>query len=125
MTEANKAVEPTTPRIDWDDSKMSTTYANVCNVLGTREEIMLLFGANQAWQSERKNPSVVHLINELIGCRGKIISSSLPNGAMILNGVDQLLGMFDSYTKRKWFWFDQDVFFLQQTENIFCRMSGG
>ena len=30
------------PQISWDDSKMQTTYANVCNVLGTREEIMLI-----------------------------------------------------------------------------------
>jgi len=38
------------PKVTWDDSNMRTAYANVCNVLGTREEIMLLFGANQAWQ---------------------------------------------------------------------------
>lgn len=35
----------------WDDSAMQTAYANVCNVLGTREEITLLFGTNQAWQA--------------------------------------------------------------------------
>ena len=48
-----------TPTISWDDSKMQTTYANVCNVLGTREEIMLLFGANQAWQTDQKEVKVV------------------------------------------------------------------
>lgn len=48
------ATKPVESRINWDDSKMVTTYANVCNVLGTREEIMLLFGANQAWQQEQK-----------------------------------------------------------------------
>jgi hypothetical protein len=37
------------PRVTWDDSKMHSSYANVCNVIGTREEIMLLFGTNQAW----------------------------------------------------------------------------
>ena len=37
--------------VKWDDSKMSTAYANVCNVLGTREEITFLFGVNQTWQS--------------------------------------------------------------------------
>jgi len=36
----------TAPKIVWDDSKMNTSYANVCNVLGTREEITLLFGAH-------------------------------------------------------------------------------
>ena len=47
------------PKINWDDSKMHTSYANVCNVLGTREEIMLLFGANQAWHGGQKEVTVV------------------------------------------------------------------
>src|SRR4026209_1759386 len=46
------------PKVVWDDSKMHTSYANVCNVLGTREEIMLLFGANQAWHGGQKVPAV-------------------------------------------------------------------
>lgn len=37
----------TVPAVKWDDSAMETTYANVCNVTGTREEVMLLFGTNQ------------------------------------------------------------------------------
>ncbi len=49
---------PATPRIVWDDSKMRSSYANVCNVLGTREEIMLLFGTNQAWQSGQSEVTV-------------------------------------------------------------------
>lgn len=47
------------PKVVWDDSKMQTSYANVCNVLGTREEIMLLFGANQAWHGGQKEVTVV------------------------------------------------------------------
>ncbi len=47
------------PNVVWDDSKMSTSYANVCNVMGTREEIMLLFGANQAWQGGQKEVKVL------------------------------------------------------------------
>lgn len=46
------------PKVIWDDSKMRTSYANVCNVLGTREEVMLLFGANQAWQAGQKEVTV-------------------------------------------------------------------
>jgi hypothetical protein len=38
-------------KIHWDDSNMRNVYANVCNVAGTREEIVLLFGMNQAWHS--------------------------------------------------------------------------
>lgn len=48
----------TGPKVVWDDSKMRTSYANVCNVLGTREEIMLLFGANQAWHGGQKEVTV-------------------------------------------------------------------
>ena len=48
-----------TPKIKWDDSNMRTSYANVCNVLGTREEIMLLFGANQAWHGGQKEVTVL------------------------------------------------------------------
>ena len=54
----NPAPETTGPQITWDDSKMQTAYANVCNVLGTREEIMLLFGSNQAWSREQKEVKV-------------------------------------------------------------------
>lgn len=50
--------QATSPHINWDDSKMVTTYANVCNVLGTREEIMVLFGSNQAWQTDLKEVTV-------------------------------------------------------------------
>ena len=34
------------PRLKWDDSKMSTSYANVVNVSATREELGLFFGTN-------------------------------------------------------------------------------
>ena len=37
--------------IKWDNSNMKSVYANVCNVAGTREEIVMLFGMNQAWHS--------------------------------------------------------------------------
>jgi hypothetical protein len=37
-------------KINWDESQMKTSYANVCNVSSTREEFTLLFGTNQTWQ---------------------------------------------------------------------------
>lgn len=46
------------PKIRWDDSNMRSVYANVCNVAGTREEIVLLFGMNQAWHSGQKEVTV-------------------------------------------------------------------
>lgn len=39
------------PKIRWDDTHMQTSYANVCNVASTREEVVLLFGVNRAWQA--------------------------------------------------------------------------
>src|SRR5574341_1007612 len=41
----------TGPKIRWDDSNMKSAYANFCNVASTREEFVLLFGVNQAWQA--------------------------------------------------------------------------
>lgn len=45
-------------KIKWDDSSMKSVYANVCNVAGTREEIVLLFGMNQAWHSGQKEVTI-------------------------------------------------------------------
>jgi hypothetical protein len=39
------------PKIRWDDTHMKSSYSNVCNVASTREEVVLLFGVNQAWQA--------------------------------------------------------------------------
>jgi hypothetical protein len=46
------------PKILWDDSNMRSVYANVVNALGTREEIVLLFGMNQAWHSGQKEVKI-------------------------------------------------------------------
>ena len=45
-------------KIVWDDSNMRSSYANVSNVTGTREEIVLLFGMNQAWHSGQEEVKV-------------------------------------------------------------------
>lgn len=50
------AQEQTT--INWDGSKMRTTYANVCNVSSTREEVTLLFGTNKNWHAGQKDLTV-------------------------------------------------------------------
>lgn len=49
--ETAEASIPAAPKIRWDDSNMKSSYANVCNVASTREEVVLLFGVNQAWQA--------------------------------------------------------------------------
>jgi hypothetical protein len=45
-------------RILWDDANMRSSYANVANVAGGREEIVLLFGLNQAWHAGQKEVKV-------------------------------------------------------------------
>ena len=51
--------QPATPKIKWNDENMQSTYANVCNVMGTREEIMVLFGSNQNWQGNKEEVEVM------------------------------------------------------------------
>jgi hypothetical protein len=45
-------------RIKWDDSNMRSSYANVCNVTSTREEVVMLFGMNQAWNRGQKEVTI-------------------------------------------------------------------
>ncbi len=60
MSENNNATTAqATPNVVWNDSNMKTTYANVCNVMGTREEIMVLFGSNQAWKTDQTEVEVI------------------------------------------------------------------
>jgi len=54
----DEKVAGTLPKIKWDDSKLKTTYANVCNVTSTREEVALLFGTNQGWNAGQKELTV-------------------------------------------------------------------
>lgn len=69
---APRAAEQTTatarqsPEVRWDDSEMASTYANVCNVQGTREEIALLFGANQSLMQDPTRPVEVRLSNRIL-----------------------------------------------------------
>ncbi len=45
-------------KIKWDDSAMKSSYANVCNVTSTREEVVMLFGMNQAWNRGQKEVTI-------------------------------------------------------------------
>jgi hypothetical protein len=57
-TPAAKAKETEGTRIKWDDSGMKSSYANVCNVTSTREEVVMLFGINQAWNRGQKEVTI-------------------------------------------------------------------
>ncbi len=57
--EAAAAARPADPtKIRWEDSNMRSSYANVCNVTSTREEVVMLFGINQAWNRGQKEVTV-------------------------------------------------------------------
>lgn len=58
--EEKQTIAPKTgqPSIHWDDTGMSTSYANVCNVSSTREEVTLLFGTNQTFSNEKGNVEI-------------------------------------------------------------------
>lgn len=45
-------------KIRWDDSNVRSAYANVFNAAGTREEIVLFFGMNQAWDAGQQQMTV-------------------------------------------------------------------
>ena len=60
---AKAALEGT--RIKWDDANMKSSYANVCNVTSTREEVVLLFGMNQAWNRGQKEVTI-HLTDRIV-----------------------------------------------------------
>jgi hypothetical protein len=53
------------PRIRWEDAQMQSSYANVANVASTREEVVLLFGINQAWHAGQKEVAI-QLTNRII-----------------------------------------------------------
>ena len=45
-------------KIKWDDSNMKSSYANVCNVTSTREEVVMQFGLNQVWNRGQKEVTI-------------------------------------------------------------------
>ena len=60
--EGERTVQTT---VRWDDTSMTSTYANVCNVSSTREEVTLLFGTNQTWHTGQPELTVL-LANRVI-----------------------------------------------------------
>lgn len=56
--QAPEAQEQVQTKINWDGSKMRSTYANVCNVSSTREEVTFLFGTNQNWHAGQSELTV-------------------------------------------------------------------
>jgi len=72
---------PEGARIEWDDSNMKSAYANVCNVTSTREEVVMLFGVNQAWNRGQKEVTI-QLTDRII-----VSPFAAKRLAMLLDGV--------------------------------------
>ncbi len=49
----------------WDNSNVRSSYANVCNVTGTREEVVLLFGMNQSFDAQQ-NEVTIQLFDRIV-----------------------------------------------------------
>ncbi|MBT9384342.1 DUF3467 domain-containing protein [Pseudooceanicola sp. CBS1P-1] len=50
----------------WNDEAMATSFANVVNVQGTREQVEVFFGTNRSWNPADAGPLRVDLTNRVI-----------------------------------------------------------
>lgn len=58
--------QPQLPAVKWDDSNMTTSYANVVNVASTREEVTLFFGTNETWNVRDSREVTVRLSDRIV-----------------------------------------------------------
>jgi hypothetical protein len=73
----------TGPVVKFDDAGIINAYANVCNVSSSREEVVLVFGMNNAWE---RDASEVH-----VKLNSRVILSpfAAKRLALLLNSVVQ------------------------------------
>ena len=57
---------PVVPTVNWDDSQMRTSYANVVNASSTREEVSVFFGTNMTWSLNDKREFNVKLNDRMV-----------------------------------------------------------
>ena len=58
--------QPVAPTVDWDDSQMRSTYANVVNASSTREEVTIFFGTNDTWKPTPERKFHVTLTDRIV-----------------------------------------------------------
>jgi len=61
-----EASQPNTPIVDWDDSTMQSSHANVVNATSSREEVNLFFGTNETWKASETREVHVKLNNRIV-----------------------------------------------------------
>ena len=54
------------PKVNWDDSSMRTTYANVVNGTSTQEEVSIFFGTNQTWNLKEETELKINLSDRIV-----------------------------------------------------------
>ena len=52
--------------VQWNKEQMTTTFSNVVNIQGTREQVELFFGISRSWDAEADAPMQVDLSNRVI-----------------------------------------------------------
>ncbi|HEX19511.1 MAG TPA: DUF3467 domain-containing protein [Acidiferrobacteraceae bacterium] len=73
MAKKSTAENPETPeaaeaqgiKVRWNTDNLNSAYANVCNVTSTREEVVLNFGVNKAWERGQQQMEI-ELSNRII-----------------------------------------------------------
>ena len=65
-TSSSEVGAPAAPVVNWDDSQMQTTYANVVNAASTREEVTMFFGTNQTWNPAKAKEFDVKLEQRIV-----------------------------------------------------------
>jgi len=65
MDNNDKPQTPQQMKVRWDNTNMQSAYSNVCNVSGTREEIVLFFGMNQNFNADQ-NEMTIQLSNRIV-----------------------------------------------------------
>jgi hypothetical protein len=68
-------------KVRWENTSIQSVYSIVCNVAGTREEIVLLFGMNQAFNAT-ENEMTIQLSNRIV--MSPFVAKRL---ALLLNNV--------------------------------------
>ncbi|CTQ56504.1 hypothetical protein LP7551_05064 [Roseibium album] len=52
--------------VEWNDERMQTSFADVVNIQGTKEQVELFFGTNRSWNVSSNGPVQVDLTNRMI-----------------------------------------------------------
>jgi hypothetical protein len=63
---SKEGAETRSSTVEWNDDAMQTTFANVVNIQGTREQVEFFYGTNRTWDVHREGPVKVDLTNRII-----------------------------------------------------------